>query len=97
MINSTYAEYAEDLKALGFDCSKLSDEQMDECGMAAERATNDWGWAHAVVDADDDYITVEEQLDYISKAKGEVEAADAESENEMIGRYVGGFYSDYNI
>jgi hypothetical protein len=89
---STYADWAETIQeATGYDCSMLTAEQMDEVGMAAERAWCDWEWAEAKLDGDEEYNA------RVRLARANVKACGATSENEMVGSYVGGFYDDYGI
>ena len=91
MKESSYKEYADYLSELGYDCSNLSVEQMDEVGMAAERAQHDWDWAQASSDGSEDRDLK------VLEAKQNVAASDAQSEDELVARYVGGFYDDYGL
>jgi hypothetical protein len=91
MMNSVYADNAESLLALGFDCTLLTDQQMDTVGMAAENAELDWDWATANSNNDEDRIS------RITEAKDAVEACGAETENEMIALHVGILFDDFGI
>ena len=90
--HSTYRDWSSTInEATGRDCSALNDSQMDEVGMAAERASLEWGWAHASSNGEDDRAAS------ISAAKQNVECCSAESENDLIGACVGIFFDDYGL
>lgn len=102
---SSYAYCAEGIhEATGRDCSMLTAEQMDEVGMAAERAWLDWEWAEVAeivtrlgmdVSAADEVS--DEHKARVKQAQSNVKACKATTENELVGLYVGGFYDDYSL
>jgi len=88
---SAYDDMKEWLATLGFDCSKLTDDQMDQVGMAAENAGLDWDWATA----DDEGC--EDRASRIIQAKDQVECTGCLSEDEMIANSVGATFDDLGI
>ena len=96
--NSSYADWAEELARLGFDCSNLTDDQMDEIGMAYERADLEWHWA-SVNEKDwrKGSFTREYYAARITEAKIAVAACGAETLNEMVCLYVGGIWDDLRL
>ena len=81
--NSLYAHWAEDLNKLGYDCSGLTDDEMNQVGRAAERAVLDWDWATADWEGD------ERRARRIGEAKDAVHCTNCSTEDEMIGNSVG--------
>ena len=94
MKNSLYADQAARIKKLtGYDCRVLTDAQMDDIGMAAERADLDFDWSKAKNEQ-----ACEERAKRISAAKYNIKSVTGESKpllRDVMGAYVGGFYEDY--
>jgi hypothetical protein len=88
---SVYDNMKEGLATLGFDCSNLTDDQMDQVGMNAENAGLDWDWATA----DDEGC--ETRVRRIIQAKEAVECTGCMSEGEMIANAVGATFDDLGI
>jgi hypothetical protein len=82
MKNSLYANWAEDLNKLGYDCSGLTDDEMNQVGQAAERAFLNWDWATADDEGD------ERRARRIGEAKDAVHYANCSTEDEMISNSV---------
>jgi hypothetical protein len=68
---------------LGYDCSGLTDYEMNQVGQAAERAVLDWDWATA--DDEGDGIRAKR----IVEAKDAVNCTNCSTEDEMISNSVG--------
>ena len=88
---SAYDDTKDWLATLGFDCGKLTDDQMDQVGMSAENAGLDWDWATA----DDEGC--EDRANRIIQAKDQVECTGCSSEDEMIQNAVGAAFDDMGI
>lgn len=98
MKNSSYADSAEELARLGFDCSSLTDDQMTDIGMAYERADVEWSWAGAdEKDWRNGGWTREYYTARIYEAKVAVGACGAETLDEMVCLYVGGMWDDLRL
>lgn len=97
---SSYSDYADYiLEMTGYDCSSLTDDQMDAVGMAAENAETYWEWAHAdEAEVSKQYpngvngVTVAQQ---IAQAKSYTEGC--ETLKECLGAYVGGAWDSLGL
>lgn len=95
-------DYTKYLAKMGFKCHLLTDDQMDEIGMAAERAQLDWDWSTASPDDCNAYNTREETVARIEAAQGDIAGVfmcsdETPTEDSLVAAYVGGFYCDYGI
>ena len=98
MKNSVYADSAEELARLGFDCSNLTDDQMTRIGMSHENADLEWHWAGAdEKDWRKGTFTREYCAARIYEAKVAVAACGAETLDEMVCLYVGGIWDDLRL
>lgn len=96
MKNSSYADLAETIKELtGRDCSKLTDHEMTQIGMAAEIAFCYWDWKDAVATEE----SSESDLIQIANSKEGIcsvfEYSDIEpNEKDLVCAYVGGMWDE---
>lgn len=97
MKGSSYADMAPYIKEVtGHDCSKLTNEQMDEIGMAAERALWIWEW-HNITDLSDD-SRISNRNRALAEVKSVFEHKDtAPNEDDLVIAYVGGMWDQLGL